>query len=723
MKAQYGVLAVAAAATIAVVVPPTHAGCQADVNGDEFVNVLDLLDVLTDWGPCPGCPSDADGSGEVDVLDLLIVLSDWDKGCPELAGDSAGQFPYFQYVKAFNQGEGFEVALDTSRHTGVIGKTADIYVVAAKTPDQWQADNSLADVTGGYQTETFVAGTIQANTFSISGSAGLSADAGIGLGVPYDVVLDFNQNGTFEAGDYIDGLEEGEHGLYVVHDVTQPGPYTVTEITYTCPNWDGTPGYSGQNTFYPKEVSDMGELPLIVVSHGNGHQYIWYDHIGFHMASYGYIVMSHQNNTVPGVYTASTTTLEHTDAFIRELPNIQSGKLDGHVDTSRITWIGHSRGGEGVAIAYDRIYDGAWTPLYYDIEDIQLVSSIAPVDFLGPYQTNPHGVNYSLWTGASDADVNGGASCNLCQTYHLHDRAEEYRQSITLHGCGHGWFHNGGGNPWATGPCLIGEAAAHAIVKGYLLPLVKHYIEANVPAKDFLTRQWEDFKPIGAPTGDCIVVDMMYRDGSDAGNFMIDDYESETSTTVSSSGGVVSYTVTNVWEGENDDQNTSFTHMTSDEMNGNTLGGQADNFTHGVVFEWNSNSYYQLNIVAAERDLTSHEFLSFRASQATRHPNTIAELGDLTFTVRLMDGNGVSSTMNIGAFGGGCEEPYQRTGEGSGVGWHNEWETTRLRLKDFQNNGSGLDLSDIVNVRMMFGPAYGSDVGRLNLDTVEITKN
>ena len=42
------------------------------------------------------------------------------------------------------------------------------------------------------------------------------------------------------------------------------------------------------------------------MSHGNGHNYQWYDHIGRHLASYGYVVMSHENNTGPGSDAAST---------------------------------------------------------------------------------------------------------------------------------------------------------------------------------------------------------------------------------------------------------------------------------------------------------------------------------------------------------------------------------------------------------------------------------
>ena len=48
-----------------------------DVNGDGVVDVLDLMLVISAWGPCAGCPEDIDGSGQVDVIDLLAVISAW----------------------------------------------------------------------------------------------------------------------------------------------------------------------------------------------------------------------------------------------------------------------------------------------------------------------------------------------------------------------------------------------------------------------------------------------------------------------------------------------------------------------------------------------------------------------------------------------------------------------------------------------------------------------
>jgi len=702
----------------------------ADLNGDSVIDGEDLIAAQVAWGqPCANCVADLDNDGEVTVLDWLTVLAEQGGVCQsitqtELAGNALATYPFFEYVAAFNEGSPVQVAIDPTLFPQVVGVTGDIYIVQAKTFDDWANDVSLVDVTGdGPDTVVFAAGTIAANTFTVSGSNTLSSAAGLGLGHAYDVVLDLNQNGELDQNDLIDGLgEEGPvavsvHGMYVVHDLTLPGPLAVTETNYQASAGTVTAGFESENIFYPTNIASMGSLPLLIVSHGNGHNFAWYDHVGNHMASYGYVVMSHANNTVPGVFTASTTTLEHTDAFLSQLANIDGGVLVGHVDQTRMVWLGHSRGGEGVAIAVDRIFDGDWEPVNYSLDDLALVSSIAPVDFLSEDQTHPHHINYHLWTGGADSDVNGCANCDLCQTFHLHDRAEGYRQSISLHGVGHGDFHNGGGSSVAAGPCLVGRADTHEIMKGHLLPLVKHYVEGNVPGRDFLWRQWERFKPIGAPVDPCVVVDLMYRETPGGGYFTVDDYQTESSTATSSSGGAVTFSVLETTEGELDDNNADFTDNSGDIMNGMTLGGPND-VTRGVVFNFEADSFYELDIVPAGQDQSQSTYLQFRACQVTRHALTNAALEDLTFTVTLRDGQNVTSSINIGSYGGGIEEPYQRPGCGTGDGWANEWETIRIRLTDFLNNGSGLDLADLAAVRFEFGPSFGSSVGRVGLDGI-----
>lgn len=51
--------------------------CPADLSGDDVVDVTDLLDMLTAWGPNPGHAADLNGDDVVNVLDLLELLAVW----------------------------------------------------------------------------------------------------------------------------------------------------------------------------------------------------------------------------------------------------------------------------------------------------------------------------------------------------------------------------------------------------------------------------------------------------------------------------------------------------------------------------------------------------------------------------------------------------------------------------------------------------------------------
>ena len=62
-----------------VVVTTVGTVAVGDINCDGAVNVIDLLALLSDWGPCAGfaCAADLNADETVNVLDLLIVLANW----------------------------------------------------------------------------------------------------------------------------------------------------------------------------------------------------------------------------------------------------------------------------------------------------------------------------------------------------------------------------------------------------------------------------------------------------------------------------------------------------------------------------------------------------------------------------------------------------------------------------------------------------------------------
>jgi hypothetical protein len=260
---------------------------------------------------------------------------------------------------------------------------------------------------------------------------------------------------------------------------------------------------------------------------------------------------------------------------------------------------------------------------------------------------------------------------------------------------------------------------------GYLYPLVERYTDGSIPAKDFLARQWESFHPPGAPIANpCVTVDLMYRDGNAPGKVVLDDFQANPATTTSSLGVNVAFTVAALTEGELDDANTTFTDVgAADAMNGMTVSGDGLDNSRGVVFEWDGGASYYAYVVPGGGPLSLWKYISLRAAQSTRDALTTAVLADLTFDVTVVDTAGNFARINVSAFGGGVEEPYQRTGCGAGVGWANEFETIRIPIEAFRYNNTVINLNSILAVGFEFGPTHGSTQGRIGIDDVELLIN
>ena len=169
------------------------------------------------------------------------------------------------------------------------------------------------------------------------------------------------------------------------------------------------------------------------------------------------------------------------------------------------------------------------------------------------------------------------------------------------------------------------------------------------------------------------------------------------------------------------DANQTLTWVPADPFNGVTRAGYLSDNPHGLVFSWDQDAYLEFAINPARRDWTDFAWLALRVCQQTRHPLTVTALEDLNFTVTLRDNLGRTSSIVIDAYGAGIAEPYQRVGAGTGVGWACEFETLRLRLGDFLADGSTLNMALIEAVRLEFGPSFGSAVGRLSLDDLELS--
>lgn len=686
----------------------THAGGF----GDGRIRATFVATGLRDPGPTvPTFPSGTLGNQERAGDDspsdeVRVRVTPW----PGLSGEIIAGYPSFHAVDTFNNDGAIRAALDPVRHSERLGLSCDLYVVAHKTPGQWKNDDLLVDVTGTIESMTIVPGSIADNTATVW-SSGLQAGSLVSRS--YDIACDFDGNGRLDPGDLIDGFDDFEAGCYVVKNLATAGPYGVSQGDYSAGTW------LTQRTYYPSNLALLGSVPLITIGHGNGHQHTWYDYLGQHLASHGYVVMSYRNNTGPGIETASTTTLTNIDYLLTHLDTILGGVLQGHLDTTRIGWIGHSRGGEGVVRAYDRVHDGNWSPQGYELENIAAVASIAPTVYLTAAETDPHGANYYLIVGGADGDVTGRPDLPGDQYFRISDRSLGLSQTSYVHGATHNDFNCCGFDD-GIGPDQIGRPEAQRVAKSYFLALMQIHLNDNLALREYFTRMYDDLAPSGIAAH--VEIAGTYRRVGEAEDFVVDDFQSASSLTVSSSGGAVAMSVSNAYEGLNEDNDVSFTWTSNDPMNGMIFYSGSGDFSRGMIFDHpnGASRMIEFEVVPSFCDVRAHRHLSFRACQATRHPETVALNAPHSFSVTLRDELGHASTIPFGEWGK-LTRLYPRTGSGTGAGWVNEMNTVAIPLAAFETDGSQLDLSRLEAIRFEFGSAHGSARGRIGLDDVQFT--
>jgi len=625
---------------------------------------------------------------------------------PPLTGNPLLEAPWAERVTVFNHTAPVSLTLSPTRHSDRVGQPVQAYVVERKTTDEWLADGTLVDVSSDGAELFFMSDGTTADNVVTLWSGGI--DTPTSRYAEFDLVLDYDLDGTLSPGDISAGPGDDAPGFTVMGDLFEPGPHEVDTSNYSGGSW------LDQIVYYPADVADMTDVPVVIISHGNGHNYLWYDYLGEHLASHGYVVMSHSNWTGPGIETASWTTLENTDYFLDVVPLIDDGILDGAIDSSRMTWIGHSRGGEGVTRAYDRLFDEGYSTDNYGPEDIALISSIAPTVFYEVEYSNPHDRPYHLFAGAADGDVTGGPSSSVVEYFRLTSVAAAEVQTTYLHGVGHNEFNCCGFDD-ATGPGLIGRPATQTIAKAYYLALVRAYIDGHEASLDFFSRRADIFRPANISAE--AVITNEFRPDPDGDAVAIDDFQSENSSSTASSGSTVSFTVTDVLEGELEDGNGNLQWSSSDPMNGMTQGCCSGDNNRGVIFQFDEDATVSWTLHSTVTDWTPFEMLSLRAAQGTRHPNTMSLDDDLSFSIRVVDSSGNAAELWLGQLGE-VTRPYPRTGLGGGVGWSNEFNTMRVRLSDLTEINPALDLSVMAEFHIELGPSYGSETGRLAIDDI-----
>lgn len=245
-------------------------------------------------------------------------------------------------------------------------------------------------------------------------------------------------------------------------------------------NWDGFSGWL-RTSYWGFDATELplqgrvwypagdGPYPLVLIVHGNHSMEDFsdpgYAYVGELFASRGIILASVDENFLNSSMSARVDLLtdrpglkEENDARgwmllqhlaqWRDWNDEPDHQFENKVDMERVALIGHSRGGEAVAVAasfngLDRYPDDATLDFDFDF-NLRGVIAIAPVD--GQYRPRGNGkpirdVNYFTIHGSMDGDVQTFDGTAQYSRVSFSGDAYRFRSSLYIDGANHGQFN------------------------------------------------------------------------------------------------------------------------------------------------------------------------------------------------------------------------------------------------------------------------------------------
>lgn len=322
----------------------------------------------------------------------------------------------------------------------------------------------------------------------------------LGLGLNAALVYAFTDSGS--DAHLIDlGLPEPVGFILNAPDPGQPGPYDVTTFTYGSGDDRHRPEFAEEADLFTESISvaqfmgwregikresrelfwgfdptrfprngrvwlpvGEGPFPLVLMMHGNHNMTnfsdVGYAYLGEHLASHGYIFVSIDANFFNGYFTGAVNgendarawmILQHLQLW-QEWHYTPSNPLTGKVNLEQIALIGHSRGGEAVAIAaafnrLDHYPDNANILLRFNF-NIRALIAIAPTDqqYQPASQPLPLGdTHYLVLHGSHDSDVSGYNGLRQYQRVNFSGDGDWFKAGLYIYRANHGQFNTAWG--------------------------------------------------------------------------------------------------------------------------------------------------------------------------------------------------------------------------------------------------------------------------------------
>ena len=476
--------------------------------------------------------------------------------------------------------------------------------------------------------------------------------------------------------------------------------------------------------WYPEDAKNC---PVVFIIHGNHtmvtDSYLGYAYLGEHLASLGYVVVSVDEN-VCNYYLPEGLSGENAGRAhlllenMRQVKNYNNlGPLAGKLNYEKLALIGHSRGGEAVALAalYNKLGhdpDAGYQSYSYHY-NIQSVIAIAPsVD-----QYLPSGrdvtltdINYLLIQGANDSDVSIFMGMKQYNNIKFTGNKDSYKTYLYIAGANHGQFNTTWQQDFTFPNSLMinkvdimKDSEQRKILKSYVTTFLEDTLLGKKENRSLFQSNLHKRKGLPAT---------VYISGYKDGSFVpLADYEEDISLTT--------ITVPNGMSKCEDiyfNREQAVTYYEED--------GSYETANHAAYLWWNQRSAkYGLYFNQQAYDLKESSYLQFDVADidTERTPKSKEEL--LNYEIIIKDSSGNSASVELAKI---CKiypplyiRLFKLQFSKNIMDVKTEMQTVRIPLKEFKVDSESLDLSKVTSIEFAFTK---QETGRILLDNVGFSK-
>ncbi len=474
-----------------------------------------------------------------------------------------------------------------------------------------------------------------------------------------------------------------------------------------------------------------GPFPLVLVVHGNhvaeDESDPGYAYLCDLLASRGYICVSVDENFLNGSGVGDLLSfrklsgendlrgwllLEHL-AFWQDLAGDPTSQFFGKVDLDQIALIGHSRGGEAIAVA--ALFNNL--PNYPDDANIEFdygfnirsLVAIAPVD--GQYQ--PAGepirltdVNYLVLQGSHDMDLVSFDGLNLYERVDFTGRDLFFKSAIYIWGANHGQFNT----TW--GDNDVGSPSIWLFDRDALIPEEDQMQVAQVMVSAFLEatlKGSEDYLPLfqNIQTGrDWLPQNLYLNAYADSDMRYLVTFDEDVDVTTGT-GLDIRISAQNLTTWKEDHMPTKWGEM---DENG------------AVLLGWDrsgDDTAFILDLAESGHELEQTDQVVFSVAQGEGEPGQESLVGLVDFTVELVDSSGETAALPLSSVAPlqpqWAAEIHRLTFLSNEKTSEPILQTYLFSLDEFIRMNPDLDIDHLAQVRLVFNLTEEGEIWLDNL--------